>query len=341
MPLRLQYLDKYRMWRDVVHAMGDRLFVPTDEHLAIGEEVPLELSLPSLALHMVVRGEVVGRRLRSQRFAQGVYLRLRAAEVGRCRRFLGLGQPLDYARHGRRSPRFRCALPVKFVHPELPSPCVAKDLSAHGMQVAGEATLVAHQRVKLTIGLDDGTQLPLVAEVSWVSPAAASFGVRFVDLSAEAQAMIGSSISRLEHAEAEAEAEPSRPIVLADDDAEVLTALTRTLTQLGFQVYQARRGDEALELIRELRPPLVLLDVLLCGIDGVDICKTMRADAEMADIPVILLAGLDGGRFHPVADEAGATDYLTKPVSEDELRQLLMHYLPAPGTGLPRKLDPR
>jgi DNA-binding response OmpR family regulator len=62
-------------------------------------------------------------------------------------------------------------------------------------------------------------------------------------------------------------------------------------------------------------------------LDGVDICKTMRADAEMLDIPVIFVSALNERQLHAVADDAGATDYLQKPVNLSELINLVGHYL--------------
>lgn len=79
--------------------------------------------------------------------------------------------------------------------------------------------------------------------------------------------------------------------------------------------------------MRETRPNLVVLDILMPGIDGVDICKMMRADVEMADIPVIFLSALDPARLHIVADEAGASDYLGKPVALADLINMFGTYL--------------
>jgi CheY-like chemotaxis protein len=70
-----------------------------------------------------------------------------------------------------------------------------------------------------------------------------------------------------------------------------------------------------------------VLDILMPGIDGLDICKMMRADVEMAEIPVIFLSALDEDRLHQIADEAGATDYLCKPVSLADLLNLIGSYL--------------
>jgi DNA-binding response OmpR family regulator len=61
--------------------------------------------------------------------------------------------------------------------------------------------------------------------------------------------------------------------------------------------------------------------------DGVDICKTMRADVELADIPVIFASALDQARLHLVADESGATDYLSKPLTLGDLLNVVGRYL--------------
>jgi len=63
----------------------------------------------------------------------------------------------------------------------------------------------------------------------------------------------------------------------------------------------------------------VLLDVLMPGVDGRDICRRMRADAEMAHIPVVLMSALDASSLHALAAETGASDYMSKPVSMADL----------------------
>ena len=74
-------------------------------------------------------------------------------------------------------------------------------------------------------------------------------------------------------------------------------------------------------------PALVLLDILMPRIDGADVCKAMRADAEMADIPVIFVSALEIETLHRVADESGASDYLVKPVALSDLFNLVGRYL--------------
>ena len=94
----------------------------------------------------------------------------------------------------------------------------------------------------------------------------------------------------------------------------------------GIPVLAASSGPEALALL-SADVDLVLLDILMPGMDGVDICKVMRADIELASIPVIFLSALEAGRLHAVADEAGATDYLPKPTTLTELLNLVGTHL--------------
>ncbi len=230
---------------------------------------------------------------------------------------------------GRKWPRLECALPVKFLQPEQPASAVARNISAFGLLVEGTVEVFQSQRVRVLLGLDDGTQLPLHAEVSWTAPESRQLGLRFVDLSDEAARLVRQCLERL--APTDGPDDDAGTIVVADDDPEILNFFTRALTRSGYQVYQARRGEEALELVRELKPPLVLLDVLMPGIDGVEICRAMRADVELADVPVIFLSALDAGRLHAVADEAGATDYLQKPVTIEALDAMVASYVKPPG----------
>src|SRR4051812_42122234 len=105
MPLRLQYLDKYRLWKDLVQARSDRVFVPTDDLLGIGDLTQVELALPAFSMHMVLQGTVVGRRRQSLRFAQGVYIKFSDPEIEKCRRFLGLNREPFQTEKGRKWPR--------------------------------------------------------------------------------------------------------------------------------------------------------------------------------------------------------------------------------------------
>lgn len=155
-------------------------------------------------------------------------------------------------------------------------------------------------------------------------------GVRFVDVSANDTVRLEAFVSDALAHDADEEKRPA-PVVVADDDPAIIDLLVTALSKHGFEVYEARTGRDALALIRQLRPRVVLLDILMPGLDGLDICKTMRADAELFETPVIFISALDEQSLAEVADEAGASDYMTKPLHLTDLLNLVGEYLQGSG----------
>jgi DNA-binding response OmpR family regulator len=151
-------------------------------------------------------------------------------------------------------------------------------------------------------------------------------GFKFVELAAEASASIGRYIQQLARAR-EIAAASGRPILVAEDDTSVLGFLVRVLTGEGYQVQTATRGDDAIVMIRKHHPALVLLDVLMPGADGREICRRVRGDAEIAHIPVILMSALEGESLHALALETGASDYIAKPVAIADLLATVAKYV--------------
>ena len=325
MALSLEYTDKYCLWSDLIQGNTDRVFVATTTEERIGSQVSVDLVLSGLSVRIMITGTVIGRRRRSERFPAGVYVRFTDDEIEKCRRFLGLAQdPVRYEK-GRKALRVACALKARFLQPPLAEHCLVKNLSQTGLLVACPTELYASQLVTIDLVLDDESVVRLMAEVSRGASGEGLSGLRFVEPSKEAAAKIAAAVARLDAPSAH----PARPssLVVADDDPMILAFLDKALTKFGYQVHKARRGEQALMLVRETRPDLVVLDILMPGIDGVDICKMMRADIEMADIPVIFLSALDPHRLHMVADEAGASDYLAKPVALADLINMVGSYL--------------
>ena len=111
-------------------------------------------------------------------------------------------------------------------------------------------------------------------------------------------------------------------ILVVDDEEEIRTVLRLALTRGGYDVREADSGEAALSLIQEERPDLVLLDVMMPGMDGFAVCRQLRADTQTADLPVIILSAKTDSRSKQEGLEAGATKYLTKPLSPD---QLILH----------------
>ncbi len=324
MPLRLEYPDKYRLWSDLIQGNTDRVFVATDSPPGIGALVPVELALSGLPVSIIIHGTVVGLRRKSERFRAGAYVRFADEEIEKCRKFLGLTQSPEKYAQGRKAKRVSCDLKVVFKHPPMAEHGVARNLSENGILLTCPQELYLGQYVELELHLDDGP-LGLRGEVTRDGNGVRLAGVRFLDLPEEARRRISDAVTRLTPPEGSRQL----AIVIADDDPIILEFLSKALTQYGYVVHKARRGEDAIALVRELKPKLVLLDILMPGIDGVDICKMMRADVDLADIPVIFLSALDPERLHQVADEAGATDYMVKPVALADLINMVGAYLKA------------
>ena len=106
-------------------------------------------------------------------------------------------------------------------------------------------------------------------------------------------------------------------ILVVDDDAGLRRALRRVLSSHGFDVEVAADGDEALAQLRARPYDLVVLDVMMPGSDGIEVCETLRTGGD--DLPVLMLTARDAVRDRVVGLEAGADDYLVKPFANEEL----------------------
>jgi CheY-like chemotaxis protein/two-component sensor histidine kinase len=109
-------------------------------------------------------------------------------------------------------------------------------------------------------------------------------------------------------------------VLVIDDDANVRELVTRVLSRDGFVVITASNGADGLELARESHPDVITLDVMMGGMDGWSTLTALKADAQLSDIPVIMLTMVDD-RNRGFA--LGASDYLTKPIDRKRLSQLL------------------
>ena len=105
-------------------------------------------------------------------------------------------------------------------------------------------------------------------------------------------------------------------ILVVDDDPSLAAALRRPLAYEGFEVEVAMSGEEALERARSRMPDLIVLDVLLPGIDGLEVCRRLR---RTADVPVLMLTARSEVPERVAGFEAGADDYLVKPFAFEEL----------------------
>lgn len=121
-------------------------------------------------------------------------------------------------------------------------------------------------------------------------------------------------------AEAESPLKQSRGVVLVvDDSPDSLSMINTALEQQGYTVLIALEGRQALAIAGRIQPDIILLDAIMPSMDGFETCQMLKADTQLADIPVIFMTGLTDTESVVRGLEAGGVDYLTKPVNIDEL----------------------
>jgi DNA-binding response OmpR family regulator len=110
-----------------------------------------------------------------------------------------------------------------------------------------------------------------------------------------------------------------RKIVLIEDDLDLVALLRYNLQKEGFQCVDAQTGKGAMDLCRQVRPDLLLLDIMLPDCDGLEICKKLRTDPDLNHIPVIFLTARAAEADRIIGLEIGANDYVVKPFFVREL----------------------
>jgi adenylate cyclase len=118
-------------------------------------------------------------------------------------------------------------------------------------------------------------------------------------------------------------------VLVVDDDPSVLSLFAKTLEKEGYRVISARNGVEALVLARQHRPEAITLDVMMPQMDGWKALKELKADAELRDIPVIMVTVLNE---RGIAIPLGAADFLTKPVDRQRLAAVLREHCAGPSS---------
>ncbi|HEX6311621.1 MAG TPA: molybdopterin-binding protein [Acidimicrobiia bacterium] len=125
-------------------------------------------------------------------------------------------------------------------------------------------------------------------------------------------------------------------ILIADDDDDVLDAIRINLEVEGYEIHLAHDGNEVLQQARALTPDLILLDVVMPGPDGVDVCRELKADARTRDALVVFLTGRGATRDEAIGLIAGADDYIVKPFDPTDLIARVKRVLATRHTTPPR-----
>ena len=120
-----------------------------------------------------------------------------------------------------------------------------------------------------------------------------------------------------------------KTVLTIDDDTAITELLAMLLRTHGYEVKTVNSGEEGVEAIKKYNPHVVILDLMMPGLDGWQVCKTVR---EFSNVPIVILSALDDPAMIASALDAGADDYLVKPVSSSILVAHLNRLIRRTGT---------
>jgi putative two-component system response regulator len=121
----------------------------------------------------------------------------------------------------------------------------------------------------------------------------------------------------------------SDPVVLAvDDDPAVLRIIESLLTRHDYVVKTAASGEDALRILRNLTPAVLILDVLMEGISGYDVCTVVKRDPRLQEVPVIFLTSKGTPKDYKMGHELGAVIYMVKPLKPEKLLNVVQMLVP-------------
>lgn len=117
------------------------------------------------------------------------------------------------------------------------------------------------------------------------------------------------------------------PTILAVDDSVVMQGLVKQALGKDYRVLVTDNAVDALSMIYHEQVSILLLDVSMPGIDGLELCRTVRSLPQFQNLPIIMLTARDGAFDKVQGRLAGATEYLTKPFDADKLRQVISKFI--------------
>jgi len=120
----------------------------------------------------------------------------------------------------------------------------------------------------------------------------------------------------------------SKKVLLVEDEKNVILGVRTCLDAVGYQVDIVENGEDALNYLERERPDLILLDLLLPKVDGFEVLKHIKGQAETSNIPVIVLTAKAEEKDKKKVLTLGANDYMTKPFKPQELWDKIKHHLP-------------
>lgn len=112
-----------------------------------------------------------------------------------------------------------------------------------------------------------------------------------------------------------------KKIIIVDDEKDIRSLIEKILGEDSYDILQAKDGQELFDLLEKNQPDLILLDVMMPGVNGYEICHLLKRNSDTAAIPVVMLTVLSGPQDASKGMAMGASAYLTKPFDPDDLGQ--------------------
>lgn len=125
----------------------------------------------------------------------------------------------------------------------------------------------------------------------------------------------------------------SELVLLVDDDSRLVAALKIRLEACGYNVHPEYSGAEGLSAARRLRPHLIVLDVTMPGMDGLEVCRLVRADCNLSATPIIVISAISHETARQTALQAGANEFLAKPYQPAQMIAAIRQCLAISGNG--------
>jgi len=122
-------------------------------------------------------------------------------------------------------------------------------------------------------------------------------------------------------------------VLVIEDEPRLRFIVERQLKEAGFDVVAEESGEAAMKTLETLTPDLVLVNILLTGIGGIEVCERIRANRKLANVPVIFFTAKTDDESRARCMAAGANDYITKPWNRDDLLLRVRNAIAANGSG--------
>lgn len=120
---------------------------------------------------------------------------------------------------------------------------------------------------------------------------------------------------------------PMPKILIIDDDANTTWLFDNTFSKEGYKIHSVNIGANALPEALDFNPDLILLDLMMPDMDGIEVCKSLQSNSELRKIPILIFSAVGEVKSKVAAFDAGARDFITKPVHIDELKSRVKNWV--------------